>query len=301
LKKLFINIIGGLIPYKPARARVRNILRFGLVKSIRAGLREPKLKFPHKLAILAIAKNEGAYFKEWLEYHRLVGVEKFYIYDNESDDDTKKVLAPYIKSGIVEYTYRPGEKQQIPVYNEGVKKYKYDTEWLALIDLDEFLVPVADKTITEYLDSLPKNTSQVLAGWVMYGSNGHIEKPEGLVIENFKTRAANNDSKLPGWMYYKAIVKPRFVLRAKNHRHEMFAGRLVLECEGPVSGFRIRCNHYYCKSWQEYQRRKSRGDAYWGKAKGAGLFTKETFDSQDRNEVRDPIMDKYIERLKRLS
>jgi hypothetical protein len=59
---------------------------------------EPKLKFPHKLAVCAIAKNEGAYFKEWLEYHRLVGVEKFYIYDNESDDDTKEVLAPLKKA-----------------------------------------------------------------------------------------------------------------------------------------------------------------------------------------------------------
>lgn len=46
--------------------------------------------FKHEIAIVAIAKNEGLYLKEWIEYHKLVGVTKIYFYDNESEDNTKK-------------------------------------------------------------------------------------------------------------------------------------------------------------------------------------------------------------------
>ncbi|MDR0485482.1 MAG: glycosyltransferase family 2 protein, partial [Elusimicrobiota bacterium] len=53
-------------------------------------------KFPQYLSVLAIAKNEAPYLKEWIEYHRALGVEKFYIYDNNSSDNTFEILKPYI-------------------------------------------------------------------------------------------------------------------------------------------------------------------------------------------------------------
>ena len=59
------------------------------------------------LSICAIMKNEGPYVKVWIDYHRLVGVKRFYIYDNESTDNMKEVLDPYIQKGIVVYKYQP--------------------------------------------------------------------------------------------------------------------------------------------------------------------------------------------------
>ena len=44
------------------------------------------------LSVVAIAKNEAPYIKEWIEYHKLVGVERFYFYDNGSTDNTREVL-----------------------------------------------------------------------------------------------------------------------------------------------------------------------------------------------------------------
>ena len=42
-----------------------------------------KMIFDHEVAIVAIAKNEGLYIKEWIDFHRLVGISKIYLYDNE--------------------------------------------------------------------------------------------------------------------------------------------------------------------------------------------------------------------------
>ena len=59
---------------------------------------------PVYLSIVAISKNEAPYIKEWIEYHKLVGVERFYFYrlrisvfdssktkyvNNNSDEDKK--------------------------------------------------------------------------------------------------------------------------------------------------------------------------------------------------------------------
>jgi hypothetical protein len=52
-----------------------------------------KKKYPFYLAMCAIAKNEGRYLQEWIEYHKLLGVEMFYIYDNESTDNTQSCIA----------------------------------------------------------------------------------------------------------------------------------------------------------------------------------------------------------------
>jgi hypothetical protein len=115
--------------------------------------------FESKIAVAAIIKNEGAYIKEWIEYHKLVGVDKFYIYDNESVDDTATILRPYIKNGDVIYTYvktTGKRKPQVEVYNDVIKKYRNKSKWIAFIDADEFIVPVTHKTIGEVIDYIER-------------------------------------------------------------------------------------------------------------------------------------------------
>ena len=69
-----------------------------------------KRKYPFYLTLCAIAKNEGRYLQEWIEYHKMLGVEKFFIYDNDSADNTLEILQPYIDANLVEYCYFPGIK-----------------------------------------------------------------------------------------------------------------------------------------------------------------------------------------------
>ena len=88
MNKVFAEIIAGVIPHKMTRNRWRGILRYGLLNAIKLKYRMKRDKTVPKyyLAVCAIAKNEGPYFREWIEWHRKQGVEKFYIYDNESND-----------------------------------------------------------------------------------------------------------------------------------------------------------------------------------------------------------------------
>ena len=53
------------------------------------------------LTACTIYRDDAAYLAEWIEFHRLVGVERFFLYDNGSTDHHREVLAGYVAEGLV--------------------------------------------------------------------------------------------------------------------------------------------------------------------------------------------------------
>ena len=98
--------------------------------------------FLHDLAVVAIMKSEAPYLKEWLDYHLLAGVDHFYIYDNDSPDNQAEIVAPYVEAGLVDYFRAPGKAMQMRVYNDAVKRFKFQCRYIAFIDGDEFIYPI---------------------------------------------------------------------------------------------------------------------------------------------------------------
>lgn len=289
------------IPVKKYRKALRGILMLGVGNYLKISRSDKVKKFDNDLSVVAIMKNEGAYLKEWLDFHILVGVQKFYLYDNESTDDTKQVLDPYIKKGIVDYTYWPGAAQQILAYRDAVNRHSNDSRWMAFIDLDEFVFSLKYDNLVDYLKTLPK-FGALIVGWMIYGSGNQKEKKPGLVIERFKMHADKT------WGV-KSIVNPRMILRITNpHTYEV-AGFTIDEngkrlgfidqTNNPPSCNIIRCNHYVTKSYEEFMARCSKGDACRAniedspKAKALNRFN-----IHNRNEVYDDIMDKFVQKLK---
>nr|WP_288248430.1 glycosyltransferase family 92 protein [uncultured Romboutsia sp.] len=138
------------------------------------------------LSLTLIVKNEAFYIKEWIEFHRMIGVTHFYIYDNESSDDLYKKLSSYISQGIVTYTYWPTKgvystrlEAQLAAYNDSLYKYKYDTKYMGFIDVDEFIVPVNRKNIIEVIDDIfyrYENCGGIGINWRVYGSSYNEKK-----------------------------------------------------------------------------------------------------------------------------
>ena len=279
LRRFFAHVIATFIPSKRVSRRVKSLIEYGVVRKMRENrdfrksVRAPA-KFKYNLAIVAIMKNEGPYLAEWIEFHKLLGVEKFYLYDNESSDDTQKILKPYIKSGLVDYTFFPGEKMQLPAYNDCIARHKNETKWLAVIDLDEFLVPVKNDNMTDFLATIPENVAQIIIPWVIFGSNGHKTKPQGLVTKNYTMRAKRN------WLY-KAIVNPRLIMHMGCHEHDVAGATksiLMSVC---------RVHHYHCKSWEEYKLKAMRGDAWDGADAGVKKYQMDCFKKHDLNDIYD--------------
>lgn len=76
---------------------------------------------------------------------RFVGVGTFFLRENDAPGANaalEALLEPYMQSGIVNFDYWPGAKHpaQTNWYNECAKLAQADHDWVAFIDLDEFMM-----------------------------------------------------------------------------------------------------------------------------------------------------------------
>ena len=232
-------------------------------------------RFHDYLSIACIVKNEEVYIAEWIEFHMLVGVERFYIFDNGSTDNTKNVLMPYIEKGIVIYINYPGRAAQVNAYNDALSLARKNTKWLAFIDADEFIVPVKQDDVRSVLKEFD-NEPALGINWIVYGPCGHQHKPEGLVINNYKKTFADRNNEfncriksIVQTKQTKCMITPHVGIYKKcrfavdeNHR-DIFGAAAYVEdgraCTFFNSTEKIRLNHYWTKSLDELKIKCSRG------------------------------------------
>ena len=128
-----------------------------------------QILFENEIALVICVKNESPYIGEWLEYHHQIGVDKFYVYDNDSEDRSEllRVLDPWIESKIVEYVEFPGAIAQVASYMDAVEKHRFDCRYMGFFDADEFLVPKNNRSLIDVIDEIfklpppPRKKSQV--------------------------------------------------------------------------------------------------------------------------------------------
>ena len=236
--------------------------------------------FPYNLAVVAIMKNEEPYVKEWLEYHLLMGVDHFYIYDNGESEELKKILKPYIDAEFVTYTPYPGKVRQIEAYNNAIQRFRFECRYMAVIDVDEFIFPKNSSTITEIIDShldAPTNSAG-LEIWIMrFGSSGH-EKADYTkgVLERFTRRAEFHEDSI------KCIVNPRRVdFFWTTHFPSYFRGVKPVR----VHEYEMVVNHYHVKSREEFSLKNKRGHGVFNKEDLYNDFEFEVYDKQANNIV----------------
>ena len=263
--------------------------------------------FLHDLSIAAILKDEGHYLKEWLDYHLAAGVDHFYLYDNDSTDDTREVVKPYLEAGQVNYFSVPGELAQMPAYNDAVRRFRFATRYLAFLDCDEFLFPKTEQGIAEVVDevlSANPNAAGLAVNWQVFGSNGQetADYSKG-VLERFTRRAPSDwfeppaRSTLPvGNIHIKTVANPRFIRYIVNpHYAYYFDGKFAVNTAGgrvthwgnePVLADKLVVNHYLTKSKEEFQNKMGRGRTGVD-AKIFDTADMSVFDKNDRNDELD--------------
>lgn len=223
----------------------------------------PREKYQYKLAICAMFKNEAPWLAEWIAYHHdILGFEHFYLYDNDSTDPYREVLSPFIDRGIVELidwnsadlTHRATEgddsgpwlRYQIGAYNECLKKRALGkAKWVAMIDIDEFIVPVKGvRSFHAFLRTAEKQRKgSIKFSWRMFGTS-HIWdlNPGELLTEKMTLRGAD-DNYSHNWG--KCMHRPEAVKFCHIHDagklHEPFRFRHAKPDE-------FRIHHYWSRT-----------------------------------------------------
>lgn len=252
------------------------------------------------LSVCAIAKNETPYLEEWVNFHRVVGVEHFYIFDNESDIPVKNTLSKYVESGLITVINYPGKSMQMPSYTHCLNVYGKDNKWIAFIDCDEFLVPKEKDSVPEVLSDYEK-FGGLNVSWRIFGSSGHKTKPNGLMIENY-TMAMPRDHYEN--THTKAIVQTDKALRAGTNPHYCVFKpgyysvsedlKPVPNAWTPHCANKLQLNHYFLKSQEEFKIKIQRHRADAAHLEGRKLEDFEKFDNlcKEKDECALRFLDK---------
>jgi Glycosyltransferase family 92 len=230
---------------------------FWMADRARRADRNP-LRAKHDLAVCAIYRDEAEYLGEWIEFHRLVGAQRFFLYNNFSEDHHREVLAPYVEEGIVtvrDWPVLDGRVGQIAAYNDYLRWHREESRWTAFIDLDEFFFSPSGEPLPEVLAEYAEWPGLAVR-WAMFGSSGHKTKPPGLVIENYTRRIP-----FDGAINMKTVADAsRTTTCLSAHHFEYPYLSAVDENQYPMQGTRtssdsvarLRLNHYHWKSEEEY-------------------------------------------------
>lgn len=238
------------------------------------------MKRPSNLAIIAIFKNEAPYILEWLSHHINIGVDFFYIADNESNDGTSELLSALDSLNLIKHIKFPTPKDsppQLPAYEKLMREYGHKHEWCAFIDADEFIVPQGFGTLGSMLSrhAADPDIGGIALNWAVYGSSNLQTYSDELVMERFDHRG---EKTITLNKHFKSIVRSNaFKGTAGNpHSFKLNDGFHYVHTDGkPVSNLveavdglskgvcwdYFRLNHYVVKSYEEFINKKNRGRA----------------------------------------
>ena len=246
----------------------------------------------YNLVLIAIFKNEGHVINEWITHHKKEGVDHFYLIDNGSTDNYEETIPK--DPNLITIVKDTSKFSQLRLYNElYLEKARQESNWIMVIDLDEFVYSRNEfKTITEYLDTVPKDVTSLVLRWKMFGSNGKVEQPDS-VIKGF-TKRFDNDKKLEGsFNYYKTIARSDSIKSLALHSFDMKNGKTIhlpsfgqknMENEWKKSPLHL--NHYAIQSKNWYEAVKMRrGDAFSHLTNNVRDW--DYFDKYDVNDISD--------------
>lgn len=237
-----------------------------------APLEAKQKNYQHPFAVCAIFQSEARFLKEWIEFHKLMGATKFYLYNNLSDDEYAQVLAPYIASKEVTLIQWPYEATdvthwtsiQTKAYLDAVQKAKKDkVKWLAILDTDEFLFPAIAPNMVEYLKDFDR-FGGVVAHWQLFGTSEVPVVPANkLMIEVLVKQA---DPAYGENAFIKSVVRPERVKDITDphfvkYKHPYYAvGQDYNRVQHSHSPYiivnKLRVNHYWSRDQKFFEERK---------------------------------------------
>lgn len=237
----------------------------------------PKTEKKYKYCICSIFKNESPYLREFVEYHLLIGFEHFYFYNNNSDDNYQEVLRKYVEKGIVSLIDWPVVPGQQAMYEHWYKTFRHETQWVAFLDLDEFICLIKAVSIDEWIKPFER-FPLIMLYWRMFGTSGILENDNTkLVIEQY----FNSWNKLTniGKLIYNTDYDIAWFEKAMMHYFYVHYKRMLIPPINQYGYFvrygihrysmredEIQVNHYWSKSYNNYTQKHKRGSAVYGKS-----------------------------------
>ena len=268
-----------------------------------------------QVCIVAILKGEEPFIDEWIAYHRIIGVDHFFLYDNDPQGPLRHLLEPYAEYVTVidwpgTHEELPGRNTQTKAYEDSLRRIRHT--WVAFIDGDEFIVLRQHPNLPQFLAGFD-DVGAVLLTWHLFGHNGYETNPKDLITVALTRRRATPGRRTKSINRVEAIASI-----TSAHHCNLHPGHLMVDAnKRPYSSDLYagktdvaHINHYMCRSHENWMKRVDLG---------AVAFTKDNYPRNkdhrwrfdralaqkkfveiavEMNEIADDYMLKYAEPIR---
>ena len=179
-----------------------------------------------KTALVAIAKDEGPYIREWVVYHKkFCGFDEIFVYENDSSDSTRSELESMAAEGLCGWKPWPRSEHNPPqpkAYWDSLNR-KEEWDWLCLMDIDEFLVIKGGQGIGEFVSIFGEDTGSIAFNWGVFYSTDKAKSDEPVVK---RVNYCHGDT------HVKTIARTMAIKTAGIHGFWLNAGYRYMHCSG---------------------------------------------------------------------
>lgn len=135
-----IRITIGMLSHVHARAHEHVLLpSVAKITELKSEGRRDVENGKYDLCVCTMVWNQGSALREWITYHSWLGVERWFIYDNNSDDNIKDVIEELeIENYNVTRHVWPWIKTQEAGFSHCALRAKKECNWVSFMDVDEY-------------------------------------------------------------------------------------------------------------------------------------------------------------------
>tara|TARA_B100001094_G_scaffold8759_2_gene7878 strand:+ start:1587 stop:2612 length:1026 start_codon:yes stop_codon:yes gene_type:complete len=207
-----------------------------------------KIEIPKKkekeIVLGTMFKNCAKYLENWIIYHKYIGIQHFYIYDNDSNDTEilndvceryKEIIT--MTKWPFPYVRKPsGISGQTTAQNHCIYKYGDNCKWIGLTDLDEYIYSKESDLVSVLKLYEEKDIGGILMPCMWFGCSFNVEYKNDF-LEKLVYRKPNAEGVGKG-KGPKSFVKPENVKVFAIHR--IVSGKNQVQ----VNAKQLRFNHY---------------------------------------------------------
>lgn len=206
--------------------------------------------------IVTIIRYDHSYLKEFIDYHSMIGVSKFIIYNNGmriKEEYPNCMIIDYPNCVIIDF---PGDVMKRTAYSHFTINLldTIEEDWILFIDSNEYLVPKKHITIQKFIQehlvtiqdsqhaSEHKELNSIGIIKKIFSTNGHINKPDHESYLNYTLSKTSSEIQT---IIHKDVLK-------KNIHTKIFDNlNNILNTAKIIDDTDIICINYYLRSWSE--------------------------------------------------
>lgn len=202
----------------------------------------------HQMCVCTMLRNQARFLKEWVVYNSRVGVQRWFIYDNNSDDDIDNIVKLLMDDNYnISLHIWPWIKTQEAGFAHCALRARDSCEWVGFIDVDEFLHFPGGLSLHSVLNnySRPSEVAELRTSCLSFGPSGLKRLPVKGVMVGYTCRLGVPER-------HKSIVRPEALnstlINVVHHFH-LRAGYKYVNMNRSV----MVINHYKYQVWEVFK------------------------------------------------